>query len=98
MKTEAGRVENEEIDEDIDGEIEDAGDGAHADTIVMTEEPVNDGGADTAELQVDKLIAQVDAQSDEDVLRKKKLRQRLEELSEDMSMEDTYAVDAEDAD
>jgi len=92
MKMEAGSVENKSIND------EKAGDSDFADTIVMTEEPVADGGADTAELQVDKLIAQVESQSEEEILRKKRVRQRLEELSEDMSMEDTFAMDVEDAD
>ena len=70
----------------------------NVDTIVMTEMPVTDGGADTAELKVDELIAQVEAQSDKDILRKKKVRQRLEELSEEMSHEDTFAFDVEDGD
>jgi hypothetical protein len=96
MKTDAGRVENEEIDDETDDEIDEAGDGAHADTIVMTEMPLTDGGADTAEIQVDKLIAQVESQSEKDILRKKKVRQRLEEWSEEMSHEDTFAYDGED--
>ena len=73
-------------------------DADHIETIVMTEMPATDGGADTAELQVDELIAQVDAQSDEEIQRRKRVRERLEQLSDDMNLEDTYAFDLEDAD
>lgn len=95
MNTEAEKWEEED---DTQMELEEDADIDHADTIVMSEMPANEGGADTAEVQVDQLIAQVESQSEEEIKRRKKVRQRLEELSEEMSLEDTYAFDLEDGD
>ena len=86
MNTEANTWEEEDS-------VDDNEDSNFAETIVMSEMPVSESSVDTAELQVDKLIAQVEAESDEDIIRRKKVRQRLEELSEEMNLEDTYAFD-----
>lgn len=94
MNTEADKWEQAEVEDDF----EETDDDAHVDTIVMTEMPVTEGAADTAELKVDKLIEQVEAQNEADVHRRKKVRQRLEELSEELSIEDTFAFDVEDGD
>jgi len=94
MNTEGDK--QEEIDD-----IEDLDEGAAVDpeqTVVLTEMPVADGIGDTAELRVDKLLEKVEAQSQDEVHRKKEIRQRLEELTEEGSFEDTYALDLDDSD
>jgi hypothetical protein len=93
MNTEAAKW-----DDEVETELAEEEEVNPEETIVMTEEPVNDAGADTAELQVDELIAQVESQSEDEIRRRKLVRQRLEELSEEMSLEDTYAFDIEDGD
>jgi hypothetical protein len=90
-----------EKQEEIDGGEDDLDEVVSDDpeeSIVMTEMPVSDGVSDTVELNVDELIEKVEAQSEDEVHRKKEIRQRLEELAEEGSHEDTYAVDLEDAD
>ncbi|GMR17236.1 MAG: hypothetical protein BMS9Abin32_306 [Gammaproteobacteria bacterium] len=65
-----------------------------ADTIVMTEMPSTDTVGDvSAEINVEALIAEVEAIDDEQVAHKKEVRQRLEEMAEEKSFEDTYAID-----
>jgi hypothetical protein len=100
MNTEAGTWEEVEVEkkDKVDDEFGDIDDSNFIETIVMDEIPVSESSVDTAELQVDKLIAQVEAENDEDVVRRKKVRQRLEQLSEDMNLDDTYAFDLEDGD
>jgi len=50
---------------------------------------------DTVELNVDELVAEVEAEDDTDVARKQEIRRRLEQVAEGKSFEDTYAVDIE---
>ncbi len=53
-------------------------------------------GDDSVEINVEELIADIEANEDEDAARKKEIRRRLEEVAEDKSFEDTYAIDLDD--
>ena len=91
-------TEGEVREAESDGEFDEFGNKIPEDTVVLNEMPVSDDGGDTAEIRVDKLMQQVEAQSDKDVHRRNKVRQRLEELKEEMNLKDTYALDLEDVD
>lgn len=65
-------------------------------TVVMTETDFADNAGDgTAEINVDELVAQVDAENTDDVIHKQDVRRRLEKIAESQSFEDTYAVEFE---
>lgn len=65
-------------------------------TVVMTETDFADNAGDgTAEINVDELVAKVDAENTEDVHHKQEVRRRLEQIAESQSFEDTYAVEFE---
>ena len=49
----------------------------------------------TAEINVERLIAELEKTDHEDAVRRKQIRRRLEELAEERSFEDTYAFDFE---
>jgi hypothetical protein len=49
----------------------------------------------SVEINVEELIADIEAHEDEDVHRKKEIRRRLEEMAEEKSFEDTYAIDVD---
>jgi len=94
MNTEGDKQDGNEDVEDLD-------DGAAVDpeqTVVLTEMPVANSISDTAELKVDALLEKVEAQSQDEVHRKKEIRRRLEDLTEEGSFEDTYALDLGDSD
>ena len=65
------------------------------DTVVIAEDfdDSDDVGGTTAELKVENLIAELEASGDDDCARKKEIRRRLEEMAEEKSFEDTYAID-----
>lgn len=91
--------DDKQVEDGDDEDIEPIETDDTEETIVMKEMPVADSsGGDTVEMNVDKMIEKVEAQSEDEVHRKKQVRQRLEELAEEGSFEDTYAIDVEDAD
>ena len=47
----------------------------------------------SVEINVEELIADIEATDDKDAARKKEIRRRLEEVVEEQAFEDTYAVD-----
>ncbi len=49
----------------------------------------------SVEINVEELIANIEANEDKDVARKKEIRRRLEEVVEDRAFEDTYAIDVD---
>ena len=66
-------------------------------TVVITEDEFTDNVGDVSvEINVEELVAEIEANHDDDSARKKAVRQRLEEIAEDQSFEDTYAVEFED--
>lgn len=63
-------------------------------TVVMAETDFGDSAADaSAEINVEELVAKVEAEQEDDVLRKKEVRRKLEELAENKQFDDTYAVE-----
>jgi len=69
-------------------------------TVLPERNSVTDNVGDVSvEINVEELIADIEASEDKDAARKKEIRRRLEEAVEDRSLEDTYAIDlGEDAD
>ena len=69
------------------------------DTAVLSEPQVTDNVGDVSvEINVEELIANIENENDEDAARKKEIRRRLEEVAEEKSFEDTYAIDLGDED
>ncbi len=63
-------------------------------TVVLTETAFTDNVGDVSvEINVEELVAKVEAEHDDDAARKKAIRQRLEEIAEDQSFEETYAIE-----
>jgi len=87
-------VDDTEID---DIEIEEDAEISESTTVVLDETGVltDNVGDVSVELNVEELIADIEANEDEDVHRKKEIRRRLEEMAEEKSFEDTYAIDVE---
>ena len=84
-------VDDIETETEADAEI---GDGT---TVVLDETgALTDNVGDVSvEINVEELIADIEETEDEDAHRKKEIRRRLEEKAEEMSHEDTYAIDVE---
>jgi len=79
-------IEDEELGLTEDDEL--------AETVVLPENsPTDNVGDASVEINVEQLIADIEQSDDEVSTRKKEVRRRLEELAEDNSLEDTYAVD-----
>ena len=78
--------------EDDDEDIEDF-DGEE--TIVMSsaDEDDDDDLDVSMEVNVEKLMAEMEKTKSDDVERKKEIRRRLEEIQEQRSIEDTYSFD-----
>ncbi|MGB5346085.1 MAG: hypothetical protein WBN23_07970 [Woeseia sp.] len=81
-------VEKDNIDDD---EVEDfSGD----ETIVMDSDDDDDDALDVSmEVNVEKLMAEMDKTEKNDIERKKEIRRRLEEIQERRSLDDTYSFD-----
>ena len=68
-------------------------------TVVLSEPQITDNVGDVSvEINVEELIADIESENDEDAARKKEVRRRLEDMAEEKSFEDTYAIDLKDAD
>jgi hypothetical protein len=82
-------------DSNIDDETRDDFDDTESvETAVLTEPVVTDNVGDVSvEINVEELIADIESENDEDAARKKEVRRRLEEMAEEKSFEDTYAID-----
>lgn len=83
---------NEDVEADLDGEDE------LADTVALPESeavvgPTDNVGDVSVEINVEQLIADIEAEDNDDSTKKKEVRRKLEELAEDKSFEDTYAVE-----
>ena len=67
--------------------------------MVLSEPQITDNVGDVSvEINVEELIANIETENDEDAVRKKEIRRRLEDMAEEKSFEDTYAIDLKDAD
>ena len=73
----------------------DEGDDDHAETVVMSEDSFSDPDI-SMEVNVEKLVAELEKSEGEDAHRKAEIRRRLEELAEENSFEDTFAIDIND--
>jgi len=79
-----------------DEELDDFADDEMAETVVLPESEFTDNVGDASvEINVEELVAEIEQSHDADSARKKEVRRRLEELAEEGSLEDTYAVDFE---
>jgi hypothetical protein len=65
------------------------------DTIVMSEDTFDDGDV-SMEANVEGLVKEFENGKTDDVERKKEVRRKLDELAEENSFEDTYAVEFDD--
>lgn len=83
------------IEVDIEDENEENADEFEgAETIIMSSDDDDDGDLDVSmEVNVERLIAEMDKTKSSNVGRKKEIRQRLEEIQEARSIEDTYSFD-----
>ena len=94
-------VDDTELDdvEDLDDtgrldEMDDTEDSAVADLAAADTDNVGDV---SVEINVEQLIADIEANDDKDAARKREIRRRLEDAVEDQSFEDTYAIDLDEA-
>ncbi len=88
-------IEDTEID---DNEVEAEAEHSENTTVVLDETGVltDNVGDVSVEINVEELIADIESVKDKDAARKKEIRRRLEEVVEEQSFEDTYAVDLDD--
>ncbi len=84
-------IEDTEIDDEVEAEAE----SSENTTVVLNETGVltDNVGDVSVEINVEELIADIEASDDKDAARKKEIRRRLEEVVEEQAFEDTYAVD-----
>ena len=76
---------------------DDFDDAESAETTVLSEPQITDNVGDVSvEINVEELIADIENENDEDSARKKEIRRRLEDVAEEKSFEDTYAIDLSD--
>jgi hypothetical protein len=66
-------------------------------TVVLPETEVTDNVGDVSvEINVEEIIAKVEAEHDDDAARKHAVRKRLEEIAEEQGFEATYAIEFDD--
>ncbi len=81
-------------DAEIDGNVVD--DQEAIETVVLSETDITDNVGDVSgEINVEELVAKVEAEHDDDAARKHAVRQRLEDIAEDQGFEETYAIEFE---
>ena len=86
-------VDDTKIEEDDGDQIDtDVPEG----TVVMSEDSFADGDV-SMEVNVEGLVKEFENKQVDDVERKKEVRRKLEELAEEQSFEDTYAVEFDDS-
>ena len=90
-KASVDETEVDNIETEADAEIVDG-------TTVVVDQTgalTDNVGDVSVEINVEELIADIEATEDDDAHRKKEIRRRLEEVVEEQAFEDTYAVDVE---
>ena len=93
MNSEVGEVKPD-IDDD---EFDEFADDDMAETVVLPESDDTDNVGDASvEINVEQLIADIEGSDQEVSARKKEIRRRLEEMAEEGSFEDTYAIEFDD--
>jgi hypothetical protein len=84
-------IEESEIDDNaIETEAEMPEETVVLDEAAMSTDNVGDV---SVEINVEELVAKIEAEEDTDAARKKEIRRRLEEVVEEQAFEDTYAID-----
>ena len=84
-------VQNEAHDE-LDSDV--SYDEEFAETVVLSDaEPTDNVGDVSVEINVEQLIADIESERNKDALRKQELRRKLEDMAEERSFEDTYAIE-----
>jgi hypothetical protein len=79
-------------DNDIDTETVDEEEAIE--TVVLSDTDVTDNVGDVSvEINVEELVAKVEAEHDDDAARKHEVRKRLEEIAEEKGFEETYAIE-----
>lgn len=90
MSTEIGERESIADDDEFDVDSEEE----LAETVVLPETTSTDNVGDVSvEINVEQLIADIEGVDHEEAAKKKEVRHRLEELAEEQSFEDTYAIE-----
>ncbi len=93
-KTISDDEEDIEVGDDDENASDDDDD--FTDTVILSESNSDDDENDeesTAEINVERLMAELEKTDHQDAARRKEIRRRLEELAEERSFEDTYAFD-----
>ncbi len=76
---------NDDIDDDLD---DDSSDETLTSTVVLSDDDDDDVGGDTTiQMDIDKLVAKLDASDSEDVHRRAEIRRSLEDLREQRQQE-----------
>lgn len=79
-----------DVEDSDDDDLDDVGD---------DDDESNDNVGDVSvEINVEELVASIEKEKDQDAARRKAIRSRLEELAEERSLEDTYAIEFGDDD
>ena len=93
--------ENEDIDDDLD---DDSSDETLSATVILADADDDDGddvgGDTTVEMDIERLVAKLDASDSEDVHRRAEIRRRLEDLREQRQQEldSTFNINLDDDD
>lgn len=81
--------------DDVDTEVVDEEEAIE--TVVLSDMDTTDNVGDVSvEINVEELIAKVEAEHDDDAARKHAVRKRLEEIAEEQGFEETYAIEFDD--
>lgn len=86
MNSNVNEAEPNIEENDYDGELEET-------TVLPDAELTDNVGDVSVEINVEQLVAEIESEKNADAARKKEIRRRLEELTEDKSFEDTYALE-----
>jgi hypothetical protein len=90
MNSELGDLRSASEDSDLDN----IDDNDMADTVVLDEaEPTDNIGDASVEINVEELIADIEKSADDASCRKMEVRRRLEEIAENKSFDDTFAIE-----
>lgn len=89
---------NGKNDDDIDTLDDDSSDESFETTVVLSEDEGDDDVGSTIEMDIEKLVAKLDASDSEDVHRRAEIRHRLEELREqrEQELDSTYNINFDD--
>ena len=90
-------MQSDTKDQDNDIETDDFDEEDAIETVVLPDTEVTDNVGDVSvEINVEELVAKVEAEHDDDAARKHAVRKRLEEIAEEQGFEATYAIEFDD--